>query len=350
MSNIFYKNQFVTLYCGDCIEVLEELSGPFNLLVADPPYSFVKKNETWDQCSHSDLESIIRKLFELINPKFQKNGAVYCFCWPYFSARLQYIMADYFNVLNEIVWMKRRASGAQCGQQAKASLEKLRKYFPETERIVFAEMSGSDKKALSDSEYGKYSDQLWCEIMQPLISYFKEAKRQSGLSGKDIQEKMFQLTGKRYVFAQHAFSESQWEFPTFEQYSAAEKFMPMLRGQYNNLRGQYNNLREQYNNLRRAHYPQRNNFTDLWIYSPIMAGSKQRLHSCQKPLNMIVDMINTSSRPGDIVLDPFAGAGTTGVAAIKTGRQAILIEKEEKYCEIAVKRIEQESTDFFDIN
>ena len=337
MSNIFYKNQFVTLYCGDCIEVLEELSGPFNLLVADPPYSFVKKNETWDQCSHAELETILRKLFELIKPKMKNNGSLYCFCWPYFSARMQYIMADYFNVLNEIVWMKRIASGAKRGPQAKASLETLRKYFPETERIVFAEMSGSDKKALS------YSNQLCSEIMQPLISYFKEAKRQSGLSGKDIQEKMFHLTGKRYMFAQHAFSESQWEFPTFEQYSAAEKFMPMLREQYNN-------LREQYNNLRRAHYPQRNNFTDLWIYSPIESGSKQRLHSCQKPLNMIVDMINTSSRKGDIVLDPFAGSGTTGVAAIKTGRQAILIEREEKYCEIAVKRIEQESTDFFDIN
>ena len=233
------------------------------------------------------------------------------------------------------VWMKRRSSGAQCGRQSKASLESLRKYFPETERIVFAEMYGSDKKALSDL------DQLWIEIMQPLISYFKEAKRQSCLSGKDIQEKMFQLTGKRYVFERHSFSESQWEFPTFEQYSAAEKFMPMLREQYNN-------LREQYNNLRRAHYPQRNNFTDLWIYSPIPSGSKQRLHCYQKPLNMIVDMINTSSRPGDIVLDPFAGSGTTGVAAIKTGRQAILIEREEKYCEMAAKRIEQESTDFFD--
>ena len=127
MSKLFYKNKLVTLYCGDCIEVLEELPGPFNLLVADPPYSFVKKNETWDQCSHSDLESIIRKLFELIKPKFQKNGAVYCFCWPYFSARMQYIMADYFNVLNEIVWMKRIASGAQYGRQA-ILIEREEKY------------------------------------------------------------------------------------------------------------------------------------------------------------------------------------------------------------------------------
>ena len=343
MSNIFYKNQFVTLYCGDCIEVLEELSGPFNLLVADPPYSFVKKNETWDQCSHAELETILRKLFELIKPKMKNNGALYCFCWPYFSARMQYIMADYFNVLNEIVWMKRRMSGAQCGQQAKASLEKLRKYFPETERIVFADIYESDKKSFSDSY------QLWCEIMQPLISYFNEAKRQIGLSVDVIKEKMFQLTGKRYTSAHHAFNRIDWRFPTLEQYSAMEKFMPMLRDQYYNLRGQYNNLLDQYNNLRRAHYPQRNNFTDLWIYSPAPIGSKHRLHSCQKPLNMIVDMINTSSRPGDIVLDPFAGSGTTGVAAIKTGRQAILIEREEKYCEIAAKRIEQESIDFFDI-
>ena len=73
MSKLFYKNKLVTLYCGDCIEVLNELSGPFNLLVADPQYSFVKKNETLDQCSHAELETILRKLFELIKPKKTNN-------------------------------------------------------------------------------------------------------------------------------------------------------------------------------------------------------------------------------------------------------------------------------------
>jgi DNA modification methylase len=45
--------------------------------------------------------------------------------------------------------------------------------------------------------------------------------------------------------------------------------------------------------------------------------------------------------PGCIVLDPFAGSGTTAVACIKTGRKFIGVEIEETYCEIAAKRIEE---------
>ena len=74
----------------------------------------------------------------------------------------------------------------------------------------------------------------------------------------------------------------------------------------------------------------------------ILAGSKERIHNCQKPIQMITDMVTTSSRPGDVVLDPFAGSGTTGVAAMRTGRRAVLIERDERNCEIAAKRLESE--------
>ena len=329
----YYKNDFVTLYCGDCLEVLPEISEKFNLLLTDPPYSRVKDDD-WDRCSHSELETLLRSVFEFVKPKMALNGAVYCFCWPYFSARLQVIMSDYFNVLNEIVWMKRRPSGAQCGHQAKVDFDTLRKFFPETERIVFAEMYGSDKKASADEGYQKASEQLWAEVMRPLICYFQEAKEASGLTGKDIQERMLKLTGKRYVFDRHTFSDSQWGLPTREQYEAAQTFLPLRR--------QYEDLRRQYEDLRRMHSPNSDNFTDLWIYSPVLAGSKERIHNCQKPLRMISDMIETSSRKNDIVLDPFSGSGTTGIAAMRTGRRAILIEKDESYCEISAKRLERE--------
>ena len=340
MNTAYYENQLVTLYCGDCLDVLHDLPGQFNLLLTDPPYSRVKSDD-WDRGSHSELEALLRNVFELVKPKMTLNGAAYCFCWPYFSARLQHIMSDYFNVLNEIVWMKRRASGAHCGYQAKASLEPLRKFFPETERIIFAEMYGSDKQAAADAGYQKASEQLWAEVMRPLIRYFQEAKKESGLSSKEIQDRMFQLTGKRYVFDCHTFSEAQWGFPVREQYEAAATFMPLCR-QYDELRQQYDELRQQYDELRRAHFPCRSNFTDLWSYAPIPSGSKKRLHNCQKPILMISDMVTTSSRPGDIVLDPFAGSGTTGVAAMRTGRRAVLIERDERNCEIAAKRLEQE--------
>ena len=340
MLEPYYKNDNVSLYFGDCLEVLPELSDTFNLLLTDPPYSRVKDDD-WDRCSHSELKTLLRNVFERVKPKMALNGAAYCFCWPYFSAWLQLIMSDYFNVLNEIVWMKRLPSGAHCGNQAKVDITKCRKFFPETERIVFAEMYGSDKQAAADAGYQKASEQLWAELMRPLIRYFQEAKKSSGLSSEEIQERMFQLTGKRYVFDRHTFSESQWEIPVREQYEAAATFMPLRR--------QYDELRQQYEELRRAHFPNRSNFTDLWSYSPILAGSKERIHNCQKPIQMITDMVTTSSRPGDIVLDPFAGSGTTGVAAMRTGRRAVLIERDEWNCEIAANRFQQERDFLFQV-
>jgi DNA modification methylase len=62
-------------------------------------------------------------------------------------------------------------------------------------------------------------------------------------------------------------------------------------------------------------------------------------HPCPKPIGWMQWLIRLSSRRGEIVLDPFGGSGTTGVAAIAEGRRAILIEKEPKYVAIARKRI-----------
>lgn len=62
-------------------------------------------------------------------------------------------------------------------------------------------------------------------------------------------------------------------------------------------------------------------------------------HPCEKPLSVMRWAMNRFSNPGDTILDPFAGSGTTGVAAIQTGRNAILIEKDPGYFAIMEKRI-----------
>ena len=64
-------------------------------------------------------------------------------------------------------------------------------------------------------------------------------------------------------------------------------------------------------------------------------------HPCPKPLRWMTWAINRCSRPGEIVLDPFMGTGTTLVAARSMGRRAIGIELVEHYCEIAVGRLAQ---------
>jgi DNA modification methylase len=64
-------------------------------------------------------------------------------------------------------------------------------------------------------------------------------------------------------------------------------------------------------------------------------------HPTTKPLLLMVDLVTLFTDEGETILDPFAGSGTTGVAAKLNGRKAILIEREEKYCEIAAKRLQQ---------
>lgn len=65
------------------------------------------------------------------------------------------------------------------------------------------------------------------------------------------------------------------------------------------------------------------------------------LHETQKPVKLMEYMILTYTEPGDIVFDPFMGSGTTLVAAKNLGRLAIGIDKLEKNCLIAIKRLEE---------
>ena len=70
--------------------------------------------------------------------------------------------------------------------------------------------------------------------------------------------------------------------------------------------------------------------------------SEPRLHTTQKPLALMSRMIQEFTDAGETILDAFAGSGTTLRAAKDLGRKAIGIEREERYCEVAAKRMAQE--------
>lgn len=65
------------------------------------------------------------------------------------------------------------------------------------------------------------------------------------------------------------------------------------------------------------------------------------MHPTVKPVALVAEAIKDCSRRGEIVLDPFAGSGTTLVAAAKTGRRARLIEFDPAYCDQILRRFEQ---------
>ena len=67
--------------------------------------------------------------------------------------------------------------------------------------------------------------------------------------------------------------------------------------------------------------------------------SGNRLHPTEKAVEIIKPLIETFSNPGDLLLDPFLGSGTTAVAAALMGRDYLGIELERRYCDLARKRL-----------
>ena len=86
------------------------------------------------------------------------------------------------------------------------------------------------------------------------------------------------------------------------------------------------------------------NRTNLWSYAGINSFGKERdaelaLHPTVKPTKLVADAILDCSNRGGIILDSFAGSGTTLVAAEKTGRRGYGIELDPNYCDVIIKRM-----------
>ena len=62
-------------------------------------------------------------------------------------------------------------------------------------------------------------------------------------------------------------------------------------------------------------------------------------HPCPKPVALMEALVRDFTDPGDLIADPFAGSGTTGVAAVHLGRRFVGWERDPKYCEIARQRL-----------
>ena len=89
-------------------------------------------------------------------------------------------------------------------------------------------------------------------------------------------------------------------------------------------------------------------------FLPICTGAERikingkKAHSTQKPLALLYRILHASTRPGDIILDPFFGTGTTGVSAERLHRDWIGIEKEVEYIKIARKRLAETTSQLYD--
>ncbi|MEP6705860.1 MAG: DNA methyltransferase, partial [Acidobacteriota bacterium] len=87
--------------------------------------------------------------------------------------------------------------------------------------------------------------------------------------------------------------------------------------------------------------------SNLWtdITVPFWSMPENTDHPTQKPEKLLAKIILASTNEGDMILDPFAGSGTTAVVAKKLGRDFVAIEADENYCLIAAKRLEIAETE-----
>lgn len=77
----------------------------------------------------------------------------------------------------------------------------------------------------------------------------------------------------------------------------------------------------------------------IWSCPAAYRDGDPVVHTTQKPESLMESLIRDFTDPGDLILDPFAGSGTTGVAALRNGRRFLGFERDPKYHEIATKRL-----------
>lgn len=338
----------INLFRGDCLRLLESLpDNSVDLVVTDPPYYKVKTNawdNQWDSVEEflAWMDAILAQVWRVLKP----SGSLYLFCSPGLSAETEMLIKQRFNVLNSIIW--RKENGRHKGT-CKAT---LRRYFPQTERIVFAEHYGAEGKAKGDAGYARKCAELKANVFRPLIEYFAQARAISGITNKEIN----QAVGNQ--MAGHWFTDTQWQLPSAEQYAVLQQLFSaraqtldkphaalaaehaQLWRQYVELRTEYDDLRQQYEALRRpfsvdAEVP----YTDVWDFAAVQYRASVWKHPCEKPMELARHIIEVSSRPGAVVLDAFMGSGAFGQAAVELGRCFIGAEFEDDTFERAEARI-----------
>ena len=179
-----------------------------------------------------------------------------------------------------------------------------------------ASQKRDDRKMLSDDQGEKYELFLY-DICSHILANTKGAVYICSSSSElSTLQKAFREAGGRYstfiIWAKNHFTLGRADYQ--RQYEA------ILYGWKKASKRQWYGGRNQ---------------SDLWCYDKPVHNS---LHPTMKPVELIEKAIVNSSRPGDIVLDPFSGSGSTLIACERTGRICRTIELDAKFVDVTVKR------------
>lgn len=299
---------------GDSLEKLKLIPDHcIALILTDPPYHSTKKKNIYGDTAFTIDEEYIewmKKFSEEWKRILKNNGSVFCFCSSAMATQLEIMFAEDFNILSQIVWTKPNAPGYD-GWKQKMKKENLRQWYMHSERILFMEP--------------KCDGNLYRSYFGVML---KKWRKIAGLSGHQLTE----LTGA-YGKVNHGGAVSNWEagrnIPSREQY-AKIKLALLSTGKIDSL--------PDYEDVIRPFNVNKNvEFTDVWNFQNVRQYRGK--HPAEKPIDLLEHAIKSTTYDKDIVLDCFAGSGSTAIAANNLGRYSIAIEIESKWYEYMKNRV-----------
>jgi len=300
---------------GDCLIESDNIeSGSVDLILTDPPYGNMKNApSTWDKTKTAWDETIPpQKIYETANRILRKNGKMILFSQEPYTGQLttQAIPNVPFNY--RMIWQKDNFANALLCNKAPVG------YFEDI--LVFS------KKACYEAKH-------------PLKKIFFEIYLKHGK--EDCKNAM--RTSGRFSSEQSVNFHTSIKFG----YGDGMVFELMVEDLFNHVKKTIDipYTYQELKNIDNEYKIKYGSTFNLWegnkYKSNILKYKKDYNgdHPTQKPILLLEDLIKTFSNEGNLVVDLTMGSGSTGVACVNTGRNFIGIEKDDKYFEIAKKRI-----------
>jgi adenine-specific DNA-methyltransferase len=312
---------------ADCLEVMKEMPDKsVNLLLADLPYNEGK--DTWDNIKDY-LNWWESKVIEF-KRVLKENGVLY-----FFHMNME-TSIELHNICKKHGFVFRQMITLNKGLQSVAgrTSENLRSFPKATEYLfyyTFCDLTGAEQ--LSD-EYQR---------INPMSKYLKDEFQRAEVSQSELRALFPSKNGKETGCVTNWVK--GYNFPLKEQYETMRQYInkkygnEYLRTEYEYLRTEYEDLRTEYEDLRYT-FNLPYGVTDVWDFNTY--NTREVEHSTPKPVETMERIILASSKPGDIVFDPFLGSGTTLLACRKTGRIGLGCEINPDYEEIIRKRSMQD--------
>lgn len=300
----------------DCLEYFKEIEDDtIDLILVDPPYGTIKgiekgKDKNNKNFRHSDTEwdniIDIDLMFDNMSRVLKKNGVAVVFCQEPFTSKL---ITSYYSMLRfkyKMIWKKNNSGNAFNAKKSHLN------YYEEI--LVFSKKHSFNSDVLARG-------------------YSRNLKRY--IDTKEIKEDGMESKVSHFICSDAL----QFHIPTEDAYKyLVDKFNLSVVMREDFLT--YEELKE----IADKNKTTFNLLENEKSKSNVLEYKKPTLyvHPTQKPVELLIDLIKTFSNERDVVLDFAMGSGSTGVACKKTKRKFIGIEKEKKYFDIAVKRINEE--------